>query len=132
MVAEKILVVDDDEATCHFMEMMLKSEGYEPVSVHSAKDAIALVRETRFNLVILDNTLPDVEGIDLMTQLHEKEPDLDVIIITGSSSQELVNRAIDKGAVSLIVKPLNLRDVLPQIVGILNNQRLDNEKKQIE
>ncbi len=131
-MAEKILVVDDDEATCHFMEMMLKSEGYETVSVHSAKDAIGLVRETRFNLVILDNTLPDVEGIDLMTQLHEIEPDLDVIIITGSSSQELANRAIDKGAVSLIVKPLNLRDVLPPIVEILNNQRLDNEKKLVE
>lgn len=132
MIADRILVVDDDEATCHFMEMMLKSEGYEPESVHSAKEAIGLIRETRFNLVILDNRLPDIEGIELLDQLHEIKPDLNVIILTGNSSLELAKRAIDKGAVSCIVKPLNLRDIIPEVKEILRNQRMVQEKKQIE
>lgn len=131
-MADKILVVDDDEATCHFMELMLKSEGYEIESVHSAKEAIGLVKETRFNLVILDNRLPDIEGIDLLPQLHEIEPNLNVIILTGNSSLELAKRAMDNGAVSCIIKPLDLREIIPEVDGILRKQRLVQEKKQIE
>ncbi|TET08214.1 MAG: response regulator [Candidatus Thorarchaeota archaeon] len=129
LVADKILVVDDDEATCHFMEMMFKSEGYETESVHSAKEAIRMVRETRFNLIILDNRLPDIEGIDLLSQFHEIRPDLQVIIITGSSSLELAKLAIDSGAASFIVKPLDLREILPKVDEVLRKQRLDSEKK---
>ncbi len=132
MTAQRILVVDDDEATCQFMEMMLKSEGYETESVHTAKEAIGLVRQTRFNLVILGNKLPDGEGIGLLTHLHEIEPDMDIIIITGYASQELTKRALDSGAVSCIVKPLDLRDILPKVADVLNNQRLVKKEKQIE
>ncbi|NYG54976.1 response regulator [Nocardioides perillae] len=114
----RVLVVDDDfmVARIHrgFVE---RTPGFEVVGVaHNAAEALVAVEELAPDLVLLDVYLPDVLGLDLLQQMREVKPDVDVIVISAAREAETVRRALRGGIVHYLIKPFSYDDLRQRLV----------------
>src|SRR5574344_550305 len=124
-----ILIIDDDNAIRASLSFMLKRAGYETMAIASPKEAIAIIRETRPQLMLMDmnfslSTSGD-EGITLLKQVKLFCPDVPVILMTAWGSIELAVKGMKAGAFDFITKPWNNAMLLQRIETALE---LTNEK----
>ena len=80
----RILVVDDDEDICYIVTRSLEKKEYEVLGVGSGLDAIGAVTSQRFHLALVDIKMPDMTGQKAIVQMRRYEPQIPIIIITGS------------------------------------------------
>ncbi len=107
--------MDDDKTLCELLEKMLTAEGYNTFSVHDAASALHFIRKEEYDLLILDNRLPDALGLDLMLDICEIKPDLPVVMLTGMSNLETALRAYERGVASYIEKSTDIAEIIPKI-----------------
>lgn len=117
-----ILVVDDYFADREALKGVLEERGYRVVTAGSGAEAVARVREKHFNVIFLDIRLPDVDGTQIFEQVKAIDPDVAVIMMTGYSEEELVRRAISRGAYTCIYKPFDVEKILT-LVGEISQRR---------
>jgi len=114
---DKILVVDDEPLIRDNLERILTEEDYAVTSVDCGEKALSLLARDDFDLVLLDLNLPDINGIDVLRQAREIDPDLLVIVVTGYASVESAVRALKLGAYDYIKKPFKA-DVIKLIIRL--------------
>jgi DNA-binding response OmpR family regulator len=107
-----ILVVDDDESICKTLSSILQEEGYRTATATTAKEAIEKTRTEFFNIALLDIKLPDGEGTQLLSQLQEISPETMKIMVTGYPSLANAIEALNFGAASYIMKPVDPAELL--------------------
>ena len=105
MITEKILVVDDEENVCQSVKKILSRKGYQVSQALTVDDAVKLINDMTFDLVITDLMIPGTSGMDLVQIIREKYPELDVIMITGYASIESAVKATKLGASAYLPKP---------------------------
>jgi DNA-binding response OmpR family regulator len=105
MITQKVLVVDDEESVCHSIKKVLSRKGYSVSHAFTADDALNLLTEMSFDLVITDLMIPGTSGMELLQIIREKYPELDVIMITGYASIESAVKATRLGASAYLPKP---------------------------
>ena len=104
----RILVVDDEPVVRELAVEILRRSGYEPHGVPSAKHALELLDEERFDLVVSDVVMPEMTGVEFLYELRERLPDLPVVLMTGGSKEpERATKAVALGACSLLYKPFS-------------------------
>ena len=108
MSDKKILVVDDDQDGLQLLDFALQSKGWDVAVASLGSEALELFRKDAFDLVLLDLRLPDIDGLEVMTQIKEISPDIEVIIISGYSSVDKAVEATKEGAFYFIEKPIDL------------------------
>jgi DNA-binding NtrC family response regulator len=126
----RILIVDDDENIRKVLETILSDEGYTIESADTAKKAIEKTEKAFYNLALIDVRLPDMEGIELLTKLHDTKPKMRKIIITGYPTLQNAVGAVNKGADAYIMKPFDVEKMLQTIKNQLKKQ--EEEKKYSE
>ena len=124
---ENILVVDDDEGIREALCQSLQHGGYSVTSVDSGEKAVAHVRETPLDLVILDLILPKVDGLEVLKEIMSLRPEVAVVMITGHASVETAIKAMKIGAVDYVVKPFRMEEVNLVIVRSLERSHLRRE-----
>ncbi len=129
---KSILIVDDDHGICRTLSFILNKKGYETETAKTGREAIETVKKKLFNIALLDIKLPDIKGIDLITQLKELQPEIEVMMITAYGTLETAILALNKGAAAYITKPLNMDEVLAIIKKALEKQFLVTEKRRVE
>lgn len=117
-----ILIVDDSFADGETLKAILEERGYSVVTVSTGAEALARVKEKRFDIIFLDVRLPDMDGVALFGQVKAIDPEAAVIMMTGYSEEELVQKAISRGAYACIYKPFDINRILT-LVGELSRQR---------
>jgi len=127
----RILIVDDDENTSRSLKLMFEEQGYETENVGTGREAKDKARGGLFNLALLDTSLPDMEGIELLVPLKEIHPDIAVILIASITSLETAVRALNEGASAYITKPLNMEELLTTVTEVLERQRLAMENRKL-
>jgi DNA-binding NtrC family response regulator len=110
-VNNSILLIDDDASLRRVTEYNLKSAGFEVMPAAGGQEALELFRSRTPDLVVTDVQLGDMNGLDLLKQFKEAEPDVPVIIITAYGSIEMAVKAMHLGAFTFIAKPFD-RDAL--------------------
>jgi len=128
----KILVVDDDSNLLEVLGMRLESSGYEVVTALNDVNAVAALKESPFDLGIIDLQLGERDGISLMKEVHQIRPDIPVIILTAYGSIESAVEAMKNGAFSYLTKPFDPRELLLQIEKALENRKLVSEIKRLK
>ena len=126
-----ILIVDDDENTRETLTLIFEQKGYRIETAGTGQEAIEKAGKRFFNVALLDNKLPDMEGVELLAPLKEKNTDMAMIIVTAHASLETAVSALNKGASFYIAKPLNMDEVLSTIREVLEKQRLVIENRQL-
>ena len=102
-----ILVVDDDRNLLELLGMTLRSSDYEVTTAADGEAALELVRNTVFDLSVIDLKLPRTDGITLMGDIHQINPGMPVIILTAHSSVRSAVDAIRMGAYNYLEKPFD-------------------------
>lgn len=122
-----ILVVDDDKSMREFLELILKREKYNVTCVKDGADAILLLKENYFDLVITDLMMPVINGLELLKKAKELYPDIKVIMITAFGTIDTAIEAIKLGAYDYITKPFNNDDLRLRIRRAIETQRIEHE-----
>jgi K+-sensing histidine kinase KdpD len=130
-VRESVLVVDDDLDFLHIISRILGSKGYEVGTVPSAGKAISRLKERFYNAAILDISLPDARGTELLSKTIEIHPDIIAIMLTGHSSVQNAVESLNRGAFAYLEKPLDPENLLSVISRGLEKQRLVIENRQL-
>lgn len=113
----KILLVDDDQFTRHLFEGLLRGGAVELHTTASAADARQAFRSTDFNLVILDQRLPDGNGLDLFAEMRLERPQQMAILITGYAEVRDAVLAVRSGLFDYLTKPFEHLDELEAVIG---------------
>ena len=101
----KILVLDDDPVVTLSCKRILGAEGFNIITVDKGEDAIKKVANEKFDLLISDVRLPDMNGITVLRESKIVQPELDVVIITGYPTLEEAKESVRLGAFEFIEKP---------------------------
>lgn len=115
-MSKKVLIIDDDLDLCALLGRFLTRNGYEIEMAHSGAKGIAKFTEKKFDAVICDYRLGDMEGIKVLTTLRKESPGVKVIMITGYSDIKTAVEVIKLGAFDYIVKPL----IPDEVLSVLN------------
>jgi two-component system response regulator GlrR len=120
--AATLLTVDDDPSILRVMGMRLGSHGYRVLSAPDGPTALELAQNTELNLAVIDHKLNDEDGVSLMEQLRELQPDLPVIILTAYGTIGKAVDAMKRGACHYITKPFDGVELIQQIEGCLSKR----------
>ena len=112
----RILVVDDDLKSRNIFKRLLALTDYEVEIVISGEEAVKRLKKSKFNLVLTDLDMPDMDGLALLTHVKSQYPEIPVIVVTGLASGESRNEALEVGAEGLLSKPYT-RDQLLSIIS---------------
>jgi two-component system, NtrC family, response regulator PilR len=132
----KILVVDDEQSMCDFMEIMLSKEGYEVDTVISPLEAVKITVNRNYDLIIADLMMPEMSGLELLKEIKGRRPELDFIVMTAFASVDTAIEAMKQGALDYISKPFKVDEIKLVIEKSINRKRLKKEneilKKQLK
>ncbi|MBW2450081.1 MAG: sigma-54-dependent Fis family transcriptional regulator [Deltaproteobacteria bacterium] len=129
---EKILVVDDDINVLKVIKMRLEAEGYLVTTAGEAKTALKLANDDVFDFALVDLKLNGTNGIQLMENLHQLNPEMPVIILTAYGTIKSAVEAMRKGAYTYLTKPFNYDELLLQTRNCLEKTKLTKEVKSLK
>ena len=113
----KVLIVEDERAISNLIRMNLSAEGYECVCAFDGKEAADLIEENRYDLVLLDIMLPEIDGYELLEYI--KYTDTPAIFITAKGSLEERIRGLRLGADDYIVKPFQIGELTARVDAVM-------------
>jgi two-component system, NtrC family, response regulator HydG len=123
----KLLIVDDELSVRDSLGKWFREEGYEIGTAESASDALTRMAENKWDLALLDIKMRGTDGIELQRRLHEMDPDLIVIIMTGYASVETAVMALKNGAYDYVSKPLDPDEISHLVKKALAHHRAERE-----
>ena len=107
---ERILVVDDEEVLRNLADEVLSKEGYQVALASSGKEALDVMKQKEFDLIIVDLKMPGMDGMELLKRIKENNQDVQVILLTSFLSPTTALTSLEAGAFWYLTKPLdNLR-----------------------
>jgi PAS domain S-box-containing protein len=118
---ETVMIVDDERPLVALAEEIIAGLGYEPVGFVSSSAALQAFRgePDRFDLVLTDESMPDLLGTELAQAIRRLRPDIPIILMTGYGGTQLANRAADVGLSEVLRKPLHRRDLADSLARVL-------------
>lgn len=123
-----ILWADDEIDLLKPHIMFLKQKGYEVTTVNNGSDALDCVAEQHFDLVILDENMPGISGLEALSQIKQLHPDVPVIMITKSEEENIMNQAIGNKIADYLIKPVNPNQILMSLKKNLHSGTLVSQK----
>lgn len=130
--AFSILVIDDEEQMLDALKLNLEQSGYQVSTAKTGGEGLALFDTKEYDLVLADLQLPDMEGLDVLRKIKERQPTIEVIIISGYGT---VSRAVDAtkaGAFHFVEKPFEFDALQSLIDRALERQRLIAEREGLQ
>lgn len=120
-MAPRVLLIEDDARSVKLMELILGSQGYEAVVATNGREGLAAVRKDRFDLILLDLMLPEVDGFEVLHQLREDPElaDVPVIVTSARARPTTKEEAAELGADFYLTKPYRKAELLDVIEGVL-------------
>jgi DNA-binding NtrC family response regulator len=116
----KLLVVEDDIDTRDMLAVYFSGQGYAVVTARSGREALeAIERHLDLEVVLLDLVIPDIGGMEILSEINRLTDPPSVILLTGLADKEIAHDALRLGAFDCILKPYNLSQVESSVVACL-------------
>jgi DNA-binding NtrC family response regulator len=129
---QRILVIDDEESIRELLTDFLESKGFEVSSTHDGESGLALLKEDKFDLFLLDLMMPGMSGLDVLREASSQNITIPSIVITAFASVQTAVEAMKFGAFDYITKPFVLEDVHIAIKRALDVSRLQEENVRLK
>jgi len=128
MSKERILWADDEIDLLKPHILFLQNKGYEVETVTNGRDAIDMLGNSIYNLIILDENMPGISGLEALQRIKIMQPNVPVIMITKSEEENIMNQAIGSEIADYLIKPVNPMQILLSIKKNLHSEALIAEK----
>ncbi len=128
MSKERILWADDEIDLLKPHILFLQNKGYEVETVTNGRDALDALGSQIFNLIILDENMPGISGLEALQRIKIMQPNVPVIMITKSEEEDIMNQAIGSEIADYLIKPVNPMQILLSIKKNLHSEALITEK----
>ena len=128
MAASKILWVDDEIESLQSQKLFLEHKGYEVYTLTNGFDAIEFIKQQAVDLVLMDETMPGITGLETLARIKEIKAHLPIVLITKNETENLMDDAIGSQIADYLIKPVNPNQVLLSLKKIIDNKRLVAEK----
>lgn len=127
----RILITDDDTSIQFFLGELIKKEGYDFDTVSSGEEALKLISGKDYSLVLLDERMPGISGLEVLEGIRAKGYKMPVIMITAYGSKEFALKAIREGAYDFFTKPIDIEIVRTVIKRALEKYELEHEIEEL-
>ncbi len=132
MPSETILVVDDNHQIADFLSTKLLPQlGYRSLVAHTGKTALEILQEQSIALIVLDWELPDMQGLDILRELNDRNRSIPAILVTAHGSEQVAVEAFRLGVQDYLTKPIDTEELSTSIQQALRETRLLREKSQL-
>jgi DNA-binding NtrC family response regulator len=128
---EKILLVDDEQEFVEALAERMRARDMDVTAVTNAKDALAKADEETYDAIILDLQMPEMDGIEALKRIKEKNPNMQIILLTGHATVEKSVTAMKLGAMDLLEKPTDI-ETLTEKIKEAHHQRMLLVEKETE
>ena len=122
--------VDDEIEQLRAHILFLEKKGYEVVTVSNGTDAIDLCKERNFDLVLLDEHMPGLSGLETLQKLKELQSSLSIVMVTKSEEENIMNQAIGQKIADYLIKPVNPNQILLTLKKNIHRRAIETEVTQ--
>lgn len=123
----RILIVDDEDAVLHLVELLLRRVGYSPILAHNAKEAADILKQKPLpDLMILDLMMPGISGIELLRQMRSRDvfDTLPVVILSALADPDQIREGLSAGADRYLTKPYLANNLVSTVQDVLRTGRV--------
>jgi two-component system response regulator AtoC len=131
-MSKRLLIIEDDAALNQMLQLHFEDAGYRVEGVKSCTGGLELLRKSAFDLILLDQQLPDGTGLELLRRLCSEDPGQAIVMMTGQHDLELAIQAIKEGAADFIHKPIKIDQLQIVVDRVLENRRLSREVEALQ
>src|SRR5437016_9550125 len=128
MALAKILWVDDEIESLQSQKLFLENKGYDVHTLTNGFDAIDYIKENLIDVVLIDESMPGITGLETLAKIKEVNSQIPVVLITKNETENLMNEAIGSQISDYLIKPVNPNQVWLSLKKIIDNRRLVAEK----
>ena len=118
----KILIVDDDQDICEYMETMLEANGYEVDTISDPTTVVEAIRATEYHVLVIDLMMPELVGIELIQQIRRIDTDVAIVVSTGYPSVDTAVDALKLNVSDYIRKPFDIEEFREMIADVLRRK----------
>ncbi len=124
----EILWVDDEIDSLKSQILFLKNKGYDVTALSNGHDALEFLKDRQVDVVLLDESMPGLTGLETLARIKESQPNLPVVMITKNEAENIMEEAIGGQITDYLIKPVNPNQVLLSLKKIMDTKRLVSEK----
>ncbi|MGH7505574.1 MAG: sigma-54-dependent transcriptional regulator [Longimicrobiales bacterium] len=128
----KILVIDDEQAILDTIGILLRGEGFDVLAVQNGRDAVDRLGEIGPDIVLTDIRMPAISGIEVLSAVRQKDPEVPVILMTAQASLQSAMKAVNEGAFYYLQKPFGNDDLVALCRRAAETRRLATENTQLK
>ncbi len=129
--AAKLLIIDDERIALRNLEHVMKKEGYDVTATQSGPNALKLLEEQQFDVVLTDLRMEKVDGMQILKKTRELYPDTEVVMITGYATLDSAVETMKHGAFYYIAKPFKLDEVRKVVTEAVHKVKLKTENRHL-
>lgn len=130
MASDTILLVEDDESVLTTMQAILELDGYTVTAVAQGTQALALLRERHYDLVLTDLRMEDIDGLTVLAEVQRTAPETVAIMLTGYASLESAVKALREGAYAYLIKPCNVDELRATVARGMERRHLTSQLRE--
>ena len=127
MPTARVLVIDDEQVICEGCRLALGEQGYLVMYGTTGREGLNKLKDQDFDLLLLDIKLPDVDGLQILTDVRQSDPQMPVIVMTGYASVQNAVAAMKNGAFDYLAKPFSEDELTHAVAKAIENKRLKEE-----
>ena len=131
-MTHRLLIIEDDDSLNQILQLHFEEQGFMVEGVNRCDQGLDKIKQAAYDLLLLDQQLPDGNGIDLLQKIKDESLDQTVIMMTGQHDLELAIEAIKLGAADFIHKPIKISELQHVVDRVLENQRLSRAVKALK
>jgi len=123
----RVLVVDDELIVRESLAQLLARRNFAPVPVETGEEALKLIEQNSFDLMLIDLKLPGIDGMDVLKKVKKQNPDTEVVIMTAFGSVDSAVEAMKEGAFDYVTKPFDPEEMIALLNKVVEHQSLKRE-----
>ena len=131
-MAHRILWADDEIDLLKPHLMFLRNKGYDVSTANNGRDALDMVRAEHFDLIILDENMPGLTGLETLSRIKQDAPHIPVIMITKSEEENIMDQAVGSKIADYLIKPVNPNQILIALKKYLHSEQLVSEQATVD
>jgi len=131
-LTSNVLLVDDEEQFLEMLSQRLEVRGIKVDTVTGGEEAMDKITAKKFDAIVLDLVMPGIDGMETLRRLKEKNPDIQIIMLTGKATVKKGIEAMKLGAEDFLEKPVDLNVLMEKIKKATHNKMLLVEKSRQE